>query len=29
MSVGVVGFSLVVPFLPFGLPGKRFWFVVV
>ena len=29
MSVGALGFGLVVPFLPFGLPGKRFWLVVV
>ena len=29
MSVGVFGFGLVVPFLPFGLPGKRFWLVLV
>ena len=29
MVVGVFGFGLVVPFLPFGLPGKRFWLVVV
>ena len=28
MSVGALGFGLVVPFLPFGLPGKRFWLVV-
>ena len=29
MRVGVFCFCLVVPFLPFGLPGKRFLFVVV
>ena len=28
MRVGVFCFGLVVPFFPFGLPGKRFWFVV-